>query len=109
MLKTKLTGELVPDFDAKVVEFINSYKFNNPDDHFMVIGIDNHKDKVYRVIEVTGADEYVLVTDFLESLIMLDVLMLGIRTRSKGFDSRFRLFQVTDSSKFSHILATTGY
>ncbi len=30
----------------------------------MIIGIDNHKDKMYRIIEVTGLDDFVLVAEF---------------------------------------------
>lgn len=106
MLKTKLTGEIIPEFDIKVMEFLESHKFNDPESHAMLIGIDNHKDKVYRTIQVTGADEYVLVIGFLESLNMMDVLMLGIRISSKGCHNRFRQFEITDTSKFRHKLDT---
>lgn len=106
MLKTRLTGEIIPDFDVKITEFLEKSKFKQTDGHTMIIGIDNHKDKMYRIIEVTGLDDFVLAAEFLESLNLLDVLELGIRIRSKGCDMRLRQFESMDINDFRHKLVT---
>lgn len=108
MLKTRLTGEIIPEFDVKITEFLEKHKFKQTKGHTMIIGIDNHKDKMYRIIEVTGLDDYLFVSEFLDSLNMLDVLTLGIRIRSKGCDIRLRQFERMNISEFRHKLVTDG-
>jgi hypothetical protein len=92
MLTTRLTGEKTPDFDTKIIDFIESNKTDDSDGHVMVIGIDNLENKLYRIIEADGVDDYMALLEFLESINLKDILSFGIRVRTKGCHMRFRQF-----------------
>lgn len=92
MLTTKLTGETIPEYDSKIVEFLDKNEFNGSDDlPKTIIGIDNLKGKLYRYIEVDSFEDSEDVMDFLEDVLgLIDVLTFGAGIRYKGCDNRYR-------------------
>ena len=106
MIKTRLTGEKIPDFDNKITHFIERDNSNDSDGHFMIIGIDNLNNKLYRVIEVDGVEGYMGLLDFLASLNMMDILSFGLGYRTKGCDMRFRQGDVMNFDESSHKFVT---
>lgn len=88
MLETKLTGELIADFDSEIMLWMKNKRFRE-EGNKMIIGIDNRKAKLYRVIEVTGFNDFSRVAGFLFDMGMTDILDSGF-VRTKGCDCRFR-------------------
>lgn len=100
MLKTKLTGEEIPEIDSTIINWIEKNTFKDKG-HNMIIGIENKKNKVYRNIEVTGFNDFIDVMEFLSSLDMMDITDIPYAPK-KGYDGRFRFVDQIKLGEFSH-------
>lgn len=103
MIKSTLTGKPLGPYDQEINEWIKKRRFTEHG-HLMEIFIDNRNDKVYRVIEVSGFNDFCRVSDFLSSLGMIDIKGLPF-VRAGKCDSRYRI-QKPLPEVLSHLLVT---
>ena len=104
MLRTRLTGEEVGEFDDAITKWIKENTFTGVG-HNMIIGIENRYSRVYRVIEVTGLQDFVDVMELMCSFNLVDITEIPYAPK-KGFDGRFRYPDLIYLSKNSHRMVT---
>jgi hypothetical protein len=96
MLKTRITNEVIGEYDHIILKWINKNRFEE-DGHNMILGIENRNCEVYRVIEVTGFCDYVNVMEFICHLGLVDITDIPYAPK-KGYDGRFRYVDLINLS-----------
>ncbi|UJB33734.1 hypothetical protein [Chromobacterium sp. Beijing] len=77
----------VPDYDEKISKAMKAAAYDGGG-HDMLIAVENHEGRVYRVFATSGLSEYIGAVGKFQRLGMKDKLE-NRPTSSEGYDSRF--------------------